>query len=422
MADAGRPPRLRARQRLHDRAARGVRGRESAATCRIDDPAIYPVSGGSEAIETALKLARAYHLARGETDRWIVVIAAGAATTATPSAPSTCRAGQPLRRPYEALAGSLPPRLGGVPVPRRRCPGANALGDGRRARRGAGRARSEAAGPGTVAAFVAEPIVGATLAAAVPPDGYWPAIAEVCRRHGVLLIADEVMTGFGRTGRWFAHRPLGRAAGHARRGQGRDIRLLAVRVRRGLGRDPRRRSRAPAGFVHGFTYSHHRSRRRSPARSCGSSRRRTSSRRARRRVSGSARARDRGLGRSPGRRRRSAAAACWSASSSWPTGRPGPRSRVPRSSPRPSSAPRATAASWSTRAPATRTASTATRSCSGRRSSSPTTSSTDRGGPGRGRRCRDERGRDRPDEPGAGRLSAERSSPSRAGGAPPRDR
>ena len=63
--------------------------------------------------------------------------------------------------------------------------------------------RSRRPVPGTVAAFVAEPIVGATLAAAVPPDGYWPAIADVCRRHGVLLIADEVMTGFGRTGRWF---------------------------------------------------------------------------------------------------------------------------------------------------------------------------------------------------------------------------
>ena len=60
-----------------------------------------------------------------------------------------------------------------------------------------------AAGPGTVAAFIAEPIVGATLAAAVPPDGYWDAITGVLRRHGVLLITDEVMTGFGRTGRWF---------------------------------------------------------------------------------------------------------------------------------------------------------------------------------------------------------------------------
>ena len=55
-----------------------------------------------------------------------------------------------------------------------------------------------------MAAFLAEPIVGATLGAVVPPDDYWPAIAEVCARHGVLLIADEVMTGFGRTGRWFA--------------------------------------------------------------------------------------------------------------------------------------------------------------------------------------------------------------------------
>ena len=81
-------------------------------------------------------------------------------------------------------------------------PGANALDDPAELAQELERA-IEAAGPGTVAAFVAEPIVGATLAAVVPPDGYWDAIAEVCHRHGVLLIADEVMTGFGRTGRWF---------------------------------------------------------------------------------------------------------------------------------------------------------------------------------------------------------------------------
>ena len=62
----------------------------------------------------------------------------------------------------------------------------------------------EREGEDTIAAFVAEPIVGSTAGAVVPPDEYWPKIAEICRRHGVLLIADEVMTGFGRTGRRFA--------------------------------------------------------------------------------------------------------------------------------------------------------------------------------------------------------------------------
>jgi adenosylmethionine-8-amino-7-oxononanoate aminotransferase len=53
-------------------------------------------------------------------------------------------------------------------------------------------------------AFVAEPVVGATLAAAVPPPEYWPRVRQICDQYGLLLIADEVMTGFGRTGCWFA--------------------------------------------------------------------------------------------------------------------------------------------------------------------------------------------------------------------------
>jgi adenosylmethionine-8-amino-7-oxononanoate aminotransferase len=63
-------------------------------------------------------------------------------------------------------------------------------------------------GPDTVAAFIAEPIQGAG-GVIVPPANFWPLVREVCSRHGVLLIADEVVTGFGRTGHWFGTRLWG---------------------------------------------------------------------------------------------------------------------------------------------------------------------------------------------------------------------
>ena len=175
--------------------------REVARHLPVDDPAIYPVSGGSEAIETALKLARAYHLSRGEPERWIVYARWGSYHGNTLGA-LDLSGRKPLRRPYEGWLGRFRHVSAAYPY-RADMPGADALGTADELAAELDRAFA-AAGPGTVAAFVAEPIVGATLAAAVPPDGYWPAIAEVCRRHGVVLIADEVMTGFGRTGRWFA--------------------------------------------------------------------------------------------------------------------------------------------------------------------------------------------------------------------------
>jgi adenosylmethionine-8-amino-7-oxononanoate aminotransferase len=219
----------------------------------VDDPAIYPVSGGSEAIETALKLARAYHLARGEGDRWTVLARWGSYHGNTLGA-LDLSGRRPLRRPYEAWLGRFRHVSAAYPY-RGGDPGANALADVGELAMELDRAL-EAAGPRTVAAFVAEPIVGATLGAVAPPDGYWPAIAEVCRRHGVLLIADEVMTGFGRTGRWFGLDHWGVRADLLVAAKGATSGYWPFGFVAASGRI-HEAVRAPgAGFVHGFTYSH----------------------------------------------------------------------------------------------------------------------------------------------------------------------
>ncbi|HEX5950765.1 MAG TPA: aminotransferase class III-fold pyridoxal phosphate-dependent enzyme, partial [Actinomycetota bacterium] len=95
---------------------------------------------------------------------------------------------------------------------------------------------------------------GATLAATVPTDDYWPAVAEVCRRHGVLLIADEVMTGFGRTGRWFGLDHWGVRPDILTAGKGSTsgywpfgFAAASAEVYETV---------KPKGFVHGFTWSH----------------------------------------------------------------------------------------------------------------------------------------------------------------------
>jgi adenosylmethionine-8-amino-7-oxononanoate aminotransferase len=220
----------------------------------LDDPAIYPVSGGSEGIETALKLTRAYHLARGEPDRWVVFSRWGSYHGNTLGA-LDLSGRKPLRRPYEGWLGRFRHLSAAYPY-RAGEPGANALASADELATELERA-IEAAGPGTVAAFVGEPIVGATLAAAVPPDGYWPAIAEICRRHGVLLIADEVMTGFGRTGRWFGLDHWGVRPDLLVAAKGATSGYWPFGFVAASGPVYEAVTAPGAGFVHGFTYSHH---------------------------------------------------------------------------------------------------------------------------------------------------------------------
>lgn len=226
--------------------------REIGPLLPVDGPAIYPVSGGSEAIETALKLVRSYHLARGEPERWIVISRWGSYHGNSLGA-LDLSGRRPLRRPYEGWLGRFRHVSAAYPY-RAGEPDSHALGDADELAAELERA-IEAADPRTVAAFVSEPIVGATLGAVAPPDRYWPLVAEVCRRHGVLVVADEVMTGFGRTGRWFGLDHWDVTA---------DVVVAAKGATSGYwpfgfvaASDAIHSAVTSAGgFVHGFTYSH----------------------------------------------------------------------------------------------------------------------------------------------------------------------
>jgi adenosylmethionine-8-amino-7-oxononanoate aminotransferase len=147
------------------------------------------VSGGSEANEAAIRLARSYQVERGETSRWRIVSPAQAYHGATFG--TLALAGRHgLRHPYEPyLAESLhiPPSDEG---------GEQALAELDHV--------VEEAGAETIAAFFCEPVSGAALPGYSPSDSYWEGLAERRERYGFLVCFDEVVTGAGRTGTWFA--------------------------------------------------------------------------------------------------------------------------------------------------------------------------------------------------------------------------
>jgi adenosylmethionine-8-amino-7-oxononanoate aminotransferase len=161
---------------------------------------VYFTSGGSEATETALKLARQYWIERGEKKRYRVISRKQSYHGSTLGALSA--SGNVKRRePFAPLLsewGHIEPCYCyrcpfGLKYPECNVECADALDR-----------LLSSEGAGDVAAFIFEPVVGATLGAVVPPPGYVERIAEICERHGILLIADEVMTGMGRTGKPFA--------------------------------------------------------------------------------------------------------------------------------------------------------------------------------------------------------------------------
>jgi adenosylmethionine-8-amino-7-oxononanoate aminotransferase len=157
-------------------------------------------SGGSEAVDLALRIARQYFVARGETKRWKVI---GRELSYHGTTFSTLDVGghTKRRKGMEPWLHDFPKAPACYALRCASCRGESACN--LRCADGIEEA-IERAGAETVAAVILEPIGGSTAGALVPPDGYLPRVAEICRRRGVLLIADEVMCGFGRTGARFA--------------------------------------------------------------------------------------------------------------------------------------------------------------------------------------------------------------------------
>jgi adenosylmethionine-8-amino-7-oxononanoate aminotransferase len=158
----------------------------------------YFVSGGSEAIEASIKLARQYFIERGEPQRQHFIARRQSYHGNTLGA--LAAGGNAWRRaPYAPLLSAAFSHVTPAFAYHEKRDGES---DGQFVARLATELEAEfqRLGPDTVAAFLAEPVVGATAGAVTAPDGYFKAMREICDRHGALLILDEVMCGMGRTG------------------------------------------------------------------------------------------------------------------------------------------------------------------------------------------------------------------------------
>lgn len=159
------------------------------------------LSGGSEAVETALKIAYQYHVNRGEPGRTKFIARQDSYHGVSRGALSVGSAGVLARERFEPV---LPDNVRFAPQPLLYHDDASTTqeeNDVRCAK--AIEAMILAEGPETFAGVIGEP-VSFSAGVAVPGDHYWPMVREICDKYGLLLIADEVITGFGRTGKWFA--------------------------------------------------------------------------------------------------------------------------------------------------------------------------------------------------------------------------
>jgi adenosylmethionine-8-amino-7-oxononanoate aminotransferase len=213
----------------------------------------YFLGSGSEAVEAALKLARQYWVELGQAAKTKVLSLAPGYHGNTMLALSA--SGRPR---YQTFFHSWLVSVPRVPAPYAyRC---ECNGESADCPVCSGAALERAIldeGPGSVAAFIAEPVGGSSTGASIPRLEYWRNIREICDRHGVLWIADEVLSGAGRTGTWSALEPYGAAPDILTMGKG----ITGGYVPLSVVMAPRRivdvLAKGSGSLLHAQTFSHH---------------------------------------------------------------------------------------------------------------------------------------------------------------------
>jgi len=211
-------------------------------------------TGGSDANETNFRIARLYHAVRGEPGRRKILSRAHSYHGITRAA------GSATRLPAYHVFEEPDPLHVQVPAPYCfRCELGKTLPSCGIACSDAIEEAIEREEAGTIAAIIAEPVMG-TGGVIPPPDDYFRKLRDVCDRHGVLLILDEVITGFGRTGRWFGMEQYGVTPDLVSFAKGITsgyLPLGAVGITRGVYETLRDRSPQGLPFMGGLTYNNH---------------------------------------------------------------------------------------------------------------------------------------------------------------------
>ena len=166
---------------------------------------VFFTTGGSEAVESAWKLARQWFLAIGQPGR-TKVIARRSAYHGTTLGALSITGLEPIKEPFRPLLNGQARHV--QTTDRRRCDHCAAAPACTLACADEIEAAIVAEDPATVAAVFLEPVQNAG-GCITPPDGYWPRVRDICDRHGVLLVSDEVICAFGRIGGWFGAERLG---------------------------------------------------------------------------------------------------------------------------------------------------------------------------------------------------------------------